>query len=147
MKTDRDFLIEALRTYVDTNVRSCFYWNSLSSYVYITDISELKVRIELSFGISKNKYLKSFRRFAINKLIENLEKDLGIKSKFKTDVKYSEARIIEDTWGSKVNYCDINVKYLIPRDLYNKLEILAKIDKESIIAMANEHVKCSEVLV
>ena len=52
MKTDRDFLIEALRTYVDTNVRSCFYWNSLSTYVYITDVSELKVRIELSFGIS-----------------------------------------------------------------------------------------------
>ena len=138
MKTDRDLLIEALRTYVDTNVRSCFYWNSLSTYVYITDISELKVRIELSFGISKNKYLKSFRRFAMNKLIESLEKDLDIKSKFKTDIKYGEARIIEDTWGSKVSYCDVNVKYLIPRDLYNKLETLAKIDKESIIALSKK---------
>ncbi|MBO4622399.1 MAG: hypothetical protein J5691_00795 [Bacilli bacterium] len=133
MKTDRDFLIEALRTYVDTNVRSCFYWNSLSTYVYITDISELKVRIELSFGISKDKYLKSFRRFAINKLIENLEKDLDIKSKFKTDIKYGETRIIEDTWGSKVNYCDVDVKYLIPRDLYNKLETLIKIDNRAFI--------------
>jgi len=138
MKTNRDFLIEALRTYVDTNVRSCFYWNSLSTYVYITDISDLKVRIELSFGISKNKYLKSFRRFAMNKLMESLEKDLDIKSKFKTDIKYGETRIIEDTWGSKVSYCDVNVKYLIPRDLYNKLETLAKIDKESIIALSKK---------
>lgn len=147
MKTDRDLLIETLRTYVDTNVRSCFYWNSLSTYVYITDISELKVRIELSFGISKDKYLKSFRRFAMNKLIENLEKDLGIKSKFKTDIKYGETRIIEDTWGSKVRFCDVNVKYLIPRDLYNKLEALVKIDKESIIAMSKKHVRCSEIFV
>ena len=145
MKTDRDLLIETLRTYVDTNVRSCFYWNSLSTYVYITDISELKVRIELSFGISKDKYLKSFRRFAMNKLIENLEKDLDIKRKFKTDIKYGETRIIEDTWGSKVSYCDINVKYLISRDLYNKLEALVKIDKESIIAMSKKHVRCSEI--
>ena len=147
MKTDRDLLIETLRTYVDTNVRSCFYWNSLSTYVYITDISELKIRIELSFGISKDKYLKSFRRLDINKLIENLEKDLGIKSKFKTNIKYGETRIIEDTWGSKVSYCDINVKYLIPRDLYNKLEALVKIDKESIIAMSKKYVRRSEIFV
>lgn len=147
MKTDRDLLIETLRTYVDTNVRSCFYWDSLSTYVYITDISELKVRMELSFGISKNKYLKSFRRLAINKLMENLEKDLGIKSKFKTDIIYGETRIIEDTWGSKVWFCDVNVKYLIPRDLYNKLEALVKIDKESIIAMSKKHIRCSEIFV
>ena len=145
MKTDRDLLIETLRTYVDTNVRNCFYWNGLSTYVYITDISELKIRIELSFGIAKDKYLKSFRRFAINKLIENLEKDLGIRSKFKTDIKYGETRIIEDTWGSKVMFCDINVNYLIPRDLYNELEALVKIDKESIIAMSKKHVRCSEI--
>lgn len=145
MKTNRDVLIEVLQEYAGTNVRSCFYWNSLSTYVYITDVSELKVRIELSFGISKDKYLKSFRRFAMNKLIENLEKDLGIKSKFKTDIKYGETRIIEDTWGSKVRFCEVNVKYLIPRDLYNELEALVKIDKESIIAMAKKYVRCSEI--
>ena len=33
-----------------------------------------------------------------------------IKSNFKTDIKYGETRIIEDTWGSKVRFCDVNVK-------------------------------------
>jgi hypothetical protein len=130
MKTDRDFLIENLLEYTDTIVRKSFYWSTLRTYVRITDVSELKVRIELSFGISKDKYLKSFRRFAMNKLIENLEKDLDIKRKFKTDIKYGETRIIEDSWGSKVSYCDVDIKYLIPRDLYNKLETLVKINKE-----------------
>ena len=145
MKTDRDFLIENLLEYADTIVRKSFYWSTLRTYVRITDISELKVRIELSFSISKDKYLKSFRRFAMNKLIENLEKDLNIKRKFKTDIKYGETRIIEDGWGSKISYCDVDVKYLIPRDLYTKLETLVKIDKESIIAMSKKYVRCSEI--
>ena len=53
MKTDRDFLIEALTTYADTVMRRSFYWNSLRTNIFITDISELKVRLEIVFTQSK----------------------------------------------------------------------------------------------
>ena len=49
MKTDRDFLIEALTVYADTVMRRSFCWYSLNTNVFITDISELKVRIEFVF--------------------------------------------------------------------------------------------------
>ena len=131
MKTDRDFLVEALQVYADTIMRKSFYWYSLNTNVYITDISELKVRIEFVFTQSKTKYLRSCRRLGINKLIERLDEQLNIKKKYKTDTEFKEVQNTND-WGTNIEYGTCLVKYLIPRELYNQLEVLAKVDKESI---------------
>ena len=135
MKTDRDFLIEALTTYADTVMRRSFYWYSLNTNVFITDVSELKVRIEFVFLQSKTKYLRSCRRLGINKFIERLDEQLDIKKKYKIDTEFKEVRNTKD-WGESIEYGTCLVKYLIPRDLYNKLEVLAKVDKESIIELS-----------
>lgn len=142
MKTDRDFLIEALTVYADTVMRKSFHWYSLNTNVFITDISELKVRIEFVFTQSKTKYLRSCRRSGINKLIERLDEQLNIKKKYKTNVEFKE---VQNTnyWGENLEYGDCYVKYFIPRDLYNKLEVLAKIDKESITELN----KADEILI
>ena len=142
MKTDRDFLIEALTTYADTIMRRSFYWNSLRTNIFITDISEFKVRLEIVFTQSKNKYLRSCRRLGMNRIIKKLDEQLGIKKKYKTDVEFKEVRNTKD-WGESIEYGDSYIKYLIPRDLYNKLEVLAKIDKESIIELS----KVDEILI
>ena len=132
MKTDRDFLIEALQIYADSIMRSSFYWNTLRTNVYITDVSELKVRVEFVFTQSKDKYLKSFRRIGMHKVIENLDEQLGFKKKYKTDVQFNKTDTTSD-WGGKFEYGTCLVKYLIPRDLYNQLETLIKIDNRAFI--------------
>ena len=142
MKTDRDFLIEALTVYADTVMRRSFCWYSLNTNVFITDISELKVRIEFVFTQSKTKYLRSCRRLGMNKLIERLGEQLNIKKKYKTDVEFKEVQNTKD-WGENIEYGDCYIKYLIPRDLYNQLEVLAKVDKESITELS----KIDEILI
>lgn len=132
MKTDRDFLVEALQVYADGIMRSSFYWNTLRTNVYITDVSELKVRVEFVFTQSKDKYLKSFRRIGMHKVVENLDEQLGFKKKYKTDVQFNKTDTAND-WGGKFEYGTCLVKYLIPRDLYNQLETLIKIDNRAFI--------------
>lgn len=139
MKTDRDFLIEALTIYADNIMRKSFFWNSLRTNIFITDISELKVRLEIVFTQSKNKYLRSCRRLGMNRIIMKLDEQLGIKKKYKTDVEFKEVRVSKDSWSGNIEYGDCYIKYLIPRDLYNKLEVLAKIDKESITELNKEN--------
>ena len=142
MKTDRDFLIEALTVYADTVMRRSFCWYSLNTNVFITDISELKVRIEFVFTQSKTKYLRSCRRLGMNKLIERLGEQLNIKKKYKIDTEFKEVRNTKD-WGTNIEYGTCFVKYLIPRELYNQLEVLAKVDKESITELN----KVDEILI
>lgn len=132
MKTDRDFLIEALTIYADNIMRKSFFWNSLRTNIFITDISELKVRLEIVFTQSKNKYLRSCRRLGMNRIIKKLDEQLGIKKKYKIDVEFKEVRISKDNWSGSIEYGNCYIKYLIPRELYNQLEVLAKVDKESI---------------
>jgi len=145
MKTNRDFLIEALTIYADNIMRNSFFffWNSLRVNVFITDISELKVRIEFVFIQSKDKYLRSCRRLAMNRIIEKLNEQLGIKKKYKIDVEFKEVRTSKDSWSGNIEYGDCYIRYLIPRDLYNKLEVLAKINKESITELN----KTNEILI
>lgn len=140
MKTNRDFLVEALTTYADMVMRRSFCWHSLNTHVFITDISELKVILEIVFTQSKTRYLRSSRRMGMNKVIEKLDKQLGIKKKYKVDIKFKEVQNTK-AWSviaqsENIEYGDCYVKYLIPRDLYNKLEALAKIDKESITELS-----------
>ena len=137
MKTDRDFLIEALKVYADDIMRRSFYWSVLRTNVYITDISELKVRVEFVFTQSRDKYLKSFRRMGMSKLIDRLDEQLGIKKKYKIDIQFNKTDMASD-WGGKFEYGTCLVKYLIPRDLYNQLETLVKIDNRAFIKEKND---------
>lgn len=143
MKTNRDFLIEALTIYADNIMRKSFFWNSLCTNIFITDISELKVRLEIIFTQSKNKYLRSCRRLGMNRIIKKLDEQLGIKKKYKTDVEFKEVCVSKDNWSGSIEYGDCYIKYLIPRELYNQLEVLAKVDKESITELN----KADEILI
>ncbi len=140
---NRQNLINTLQIYVDKIIRHCFYWNTLTSHVYICDISENEVRLSFCFTISKDKYLRSCRRMAIRELIEKLDKQLGIKKKYKTDIKYAEVKkTSKDAWNPAVEYGDVYVKYIIPMNLYEQLEILAKINKDYIISLNKSEYNC-----
>ena len=143
MKTDRYFLIDALTTYADAVMRKSFYWRSLDTNVFITDISEFKVRIEFIFLQSKTKCLKSCRRSGINKFIERLDKQLDIKKQYKINTQFKEVQNTKDWKGENIEYSTCFVEYLIPKELYNQLEVLAKVDRESIIELS----KVDEILI
>lgn len=142
MKTNRDFLIEALTVYADTVMRKSFFWHTSDTNIFIIDVSELEVRLEIVFTQSKFTHLRSSRRMGMRNVIEKLDNQLGIEKKYKIDVEFEEVRNTKD-WGENLEYGDCYVKYLIPRDLYNKLEVLAKIDKESITELN----KADEILI
>jgi len=130
----RDILRNALLVYVDNIMRQSFYWNVLRTNLFITDISELKVRLEIVFTQSRYTNLRSFRRIGMNKVIKRLADELGFKEKYKTDVEFREVqKTKKDNWNESVEYGDCYVRYLIPRELYDQLEMLAVIDKGDYI--------------
>lgn len=131
---NRDLLRHALLTYADNIMRRSAYWNVLRTNVFIEDISDLKVRLTFAFTQSKDKYLKSFRRIGMHHIIESLDKQLNIKKKYKTDMMFKEVtKTKKDTWNGSIEYGDCYIKYLIPRELYDQLEMLAIIDKGEYI--------------
>lgn len=141
IETDKEILIEVLQIYADNIMRRSAYWNYLNTHVYIVDdISEHEVSIEFSFTHYKTKYLKSFRRIGMSNVIKQLDKQLQIKKKYKTYTLFKQVFIAtshERSIGSKgTQYGDCLVKYNIPRDLYDQLKMLVKIDKDYIIRLS-----------
>ena len=130
----RYILQQALLTYVDNIMRGSFYWNVLRTNVFIEDISDLKVRLTFAFTQSKDKYLKSFRRMGMRKVMEGLSEQLGIKKEYRIDIGFEKVtKTKKDSWNPSIEYGDCYVKYFIPRELYNQLEMLAIIDKGEYI--------------
>ena len=130
----RDLLKYALLVYADNIMRRSAYWNVLRTNVFIEDISNLKVRLTFAFTQSKDKYIKSFRRIGMSNVIESLDKQLNIKKKYKIDTMFKEvAKTKKDRWNDGIEYGDCYVKYIIPKELYDQLEMLAIIDKGEYI--------------
>ena len=130
----RDILRNTLLVYVDNIMRQSFYWNVLRTNVFIEDISDLKVRLTFSFTQSKDKYLKSFRRIGMRKVMESLSEQLGIKKEYRIDIGFEKVtKTKKDSWNPSIEYGDCYVKYFIPRELYDRLEMLAVIDKGNYI--------------
>lgn len=130
----RDILRNTLLVYVDNIMRQSFYWNVLRTNVFIEDISDLKVRLTFSFTQSKDKYLKSFRRIGMRKVMESLSEQLGIKKEYRIDIRFEKVtKTKKDSWNPSIEYGDCYVKYFIPRELYDQLEMLAIIDKGNYI--------------
>ena len=130
----RDILRNTLLVYVDNIMRQSFYWNVLRTNVFIEDISDLKVRLTFSFTQSKDKYLKSFRRIGMRKVMESLSEQLGIKKEYRIDIGFEKVtKTKKDSWNPSIEYGDCYVKYFIPRELYDQLEMLAVIDKGNYI--------------
>ena len=133
--TNREILIASLQKYAGEIVRNSFYWNTLSSHVYISDISKDKVRIDFCFTLSKDKYLRSFRRIAMGALKRYLKEELTFKKSYIDSVWFGDVRTT--TYNSeykheKIDYCDMYIKYIIPKDLYTSLEALARLDENMI---------------
>lgn len=125
MKTNQDYLRENLESFITKILRNCNSWYSLNINVYITHISEHKVRLTIALLAARYFYLKSSRRKAIAKIKEILCKELGIKKEWIIDVEYGEVQKSEN-----VEYVESCIKYLIPKEIYNKLETLIAIDKQ-----------------
>ena len=116
MKTNQDYLRENLESFITKILRNCNSWYSLNINVYITHISEHKVRLTIALLAARYFYLKSSRRKAIAKIKEILCKELGIKKEWIIDVEYGEVQKSEN-----VEYVESCIKYLIPKEIYNKL--------------------------
>ena len=125
MKTNQDYLRENLESFITKILRNCNSWYSLNINVYITHISEHKVRLTIALLAARYFYLKSSCRKAIAKIKEILCKELGIKKEWIIDVEYGEVQKSEN-----VEYVESCIKYLIPKEIYNKLETLIAIDKQ-----------------
>ena len=81
MKTNQDYLRENLESFVIRILNHDNDWYSLNINIYITHISEYKVRLTIALLVARYSYLKSNRRKAIAKIKEILCKELGIKKR------------------------------------------------------------------
>lgn len=125
MKTNQDYLRENLESFVIRILNHDNDWYSLNINIYITHISEYKVRLTIALLVARYSYLKSNRRKAITKIKEILCKELGIKKEWIIDVEYGEVQKSEN-----VEYVESYIKYLIPKEIYNNLETLIAINKQ-----------------
>lgn len=125
MKINQDYLRENLESFIIRILNHDNDWYSLNTNVYITHISEHKVRLIIALLVARYSYLKSNRRKVIAKIKEMLCKELGIKKEWIIDVEYGEVKKSEN-----VEYVESYIKYLIPTEFYNTLETLIAINKQ-----------------